>query len=291
MRRPHLALAAAATLSGLALSAGATPGFQAIAAGALPPAPVVSASPVAIDEGAVPWLTITGLGAPLARPGAGKKKGAKAPPVFEENQLTTTTGGCLRVLSSGHEADLAESLVVNVAEALVPVQREQVIRDEQGGARLALAQAWVDLRTRSARPIAGVEVPLTRLQPTFAGLDTWGVREPGGLRVVVSIAPEAVGTRRGMLVTQPCQLAMLQVRDDPDGHQESLDFNRDYLDRPLADNNLSTVTRPLRLLASLSRLSRDRDPVVSVGLRLLDGLPAPKIDPAPAASAAPLIAA
>ncbi len=282
-------LAAASTLATSLVTpvAGAAPRYSEIAETTLPSTPALSSSPASIDEGAVSWMQVTGVGAvvPAKRPARGGKAPGKPPVVTYDNNQLVTTDGCLRVLTPGRENESVEMTYVSLPEAVVPVQHERVVSDGKGGARLEIAQAWLDVRTRQSRTIVETSAPLVRLLPTMNGLETWGLRESTGLRVVVSDAPEAVGDRRGMIYRQTCSLVWLTVRNEAQGSQAVIDISRMYYDRiSPTEPQLTTFGRTLRLTASLSRLSRDPEPVLSVGLRFSDNMPLPpRIEPAPAA--------
>lgn len=211
--------------------------------------------------------------APKATP---KLAGGALPPraAFEEAHVRARGAGCLRIALENRDQLAQPALVIPQREGVIPVQLERVsyAGDE---ARLEVAQAWLDARTLGVRSISSTKAPLLRLLPTQHGVDVWGVRERGGLRVVASMAPSAVGAQRDQYSAEVCSTASIFLRDTPGGQQETTSFTRQVWQPAPGRPALAAQPRVFALTASLSRLSRDPEPLLSVGLRL-----APRPQPA-----------
>lgn len=198
-------------------------------------------------------------------------------PLFQEVSLQPRGPGCLRVPQPNREQFGQPQLTISYAEGVVPIQFERLVYTADG-ARLEMAQLWLDARTLGVQPISARRVPLTRLLPTQQGIDVWGVREHGGLRVLMALSPAAVGSQKGQYNSQPCSFVHMHVQDTPDGHQNAVSFTP-YLWKQAAAGQpeLTTIPQPFIVTASLSRLSRDPEPLLSVGLRQDSPPPMPPV--------------
>jgi hypothetical protein len=239
-----------------AAAAGAPPALSAVASAAFPALPELAAAPASIPaEERVPGLVVQ-----RASFDAGRSM-----------MIRATDGQCLRGPSDWADpaADPLEvaSETVRVHAGVMPFRIERLVEAEGGAAALEVQDVWVDPATQGARVHASARLPLTRLAAD-PGLAVYGLRAGAALHVVVPTTQAAtIVDAEGGFRTAQCAHARAPMDPPARGHGAMLQilaFPRpEEAPIPWADPR-ATLERPRSISVSLTQLSRDPAPILSV---------------------------
>lgn len=150
---------------------------------------------------------------------------------------------------------------------VLPVRTERLVRSEDGSAVLEVQDVWIDARTRAARVHATARLPLTHLGAGPVGLPVYAARAGAALHVVVPTEHRGVTLDdQGGFRHVECQHVRVALEPPGPGGGTMAQVSA------LAPSTLAPIPfdedpgqlRPITVTASLTQLSRDPEPVVSV---------------------------
>jgi hypothetical protein len=246
---------AACALALLALAAApahAAPAFDALPSGTFPSLPRPLTGPAHLDAAErAPGLQVT----------RGAGYGAR-----RYVELATPEGYCLRDAVSLAPADAAPTMRATALRSeagVLPVRVERLV-ELAAGATLEVADVWVDATTGGARLAAVVVLPLAELARAAGGARVYGLRVGETLHVVAaSPAGAFVRDADGEAGFTSCSHARVTLRAAPGAGEAAQLFVPAA--PPSADARGS-----LLVSASVSQLSRDPSPLVSVHARAIE---------------------
>lgn len=252
-----VAVAALAASSALAAPAApAPPRLSAVASAAFPALPELVKAPADIPAGE----RVDGLELQVAPWGGGN-----------HTEIRAVAGQCLRGPMAW--TDAPDKPVISSMDSLrafarvLPVRTERLVQEKDGTAALEVQDLWVDPRSRAARLHATTRLPLTRLGAGPGGMGIYGLRASGALHVVVPAEQRGVVVdSQGGFHHMDCGHVRVAL-DPPEKGSGAMAQIATFAAPPPAPIPVAEAAgqlRPLLITASLTQLSRDPEPVVSV---------------------------
>ena len=249
--------------------------FAAPSAFAAPPASPAPSPPRLSAVTAIAFPALPELAAAPAEIPAGERvDGLAFVPVFWGGNhigIRAEDGKCLRGPLDWTDApDKPLSTIaisVRTFARVLPVRTERLVRSEDGSAALEVQDVWIDGRTRAARVHATARLPLTRLGAGPVGLPVYAARAGAALHVVVPTEHRGVTLDdQGGFRHVECQhvRVALEPPGPGGGTMAQVSALAPSTPAPIPFDEKPGQLRPFTITASLTQLSRDPEPVVSV---------------------------
>lgn len=272
-RLAALGLTAALSLAAASAVAAPRPRWADVPEGSLPAALARSEAPDSVDAAQhMPGITVSRAG-DVNRPWA---------------SITTSDRRCLRVDDGLTEHDHDREPVRTSGLLRLPrpaALRSERIVGEGAAARLEIVDAWTDARSLGAKVVATTSIPLAPLARDPHGARVYAFRHGDVLEIVVPVTRAATLTdAEGDASFVDCAHARLALPVRAEGSTALLVLQPDPppFARPPASGPAEGTTT---VGASVSRMTRDRSPVLSVTLDWMP--PEPAIGPADPAAFLP----
>ena len=206
------------------------------------------------------------------------RKDAQAPITLiikqDREACATETRGQLPTFSVGQQvfSTIGPGTVL-IRPVVHPFRYERLVRGPER-AYLEVVDVWLDAKTQGARIHQRSEVPLARLAQGPLGIEVFGFRDKEHVWMIASV-PErgaAIRARTSGLTACGHVRTSLKLKNSGSATNVLIGMNGE---RPRTDNELANRARlagdapafsAVGIAASVSRLSRDSEPVVSVSI-------------------------